>query len=159
MRVNDADRERFAQTYQDHARAVFNVAAHLGGRDVAADVTQEVFLRYWRRPRRFDPDRGSLRAFLLVMTRGVTVDVLRATGAPRAHPPHSDVAGRVRDALQHLKQGEREAIVMAFYGGLTYREVAAALNAAEGTVKSQIRSGLRYLTNYIESNEIDALGI
>lgn len=164
------------RAYRDHASSVFKVATHVGGPDLAEDVTQEVFLRYWSEPERFDPQRGSLGAFLTVMARSVAVDMLRANGARRLREQavprlvaqvgsteydvvwralHSEVAARVREALQHLSCGERDAIVMAFFGELTYRQAAVALNAPEGTVKSHIRSGLRRLAAYVEAHDPD----
>lgn len=169
-----------AEAYRDHGSAVFNLAAQIGGRDLADDVTQEVFLRYWRRPERFDPQRGSLRSFLMVMARSATIDMLRTKGARCAregrtslldvpvesteHQPvwramHSDVAERVKDALENLKSAERDAIVLAYYGGLTYKEVAVALNAAEGTVKSRIRTGLQRLAVYMKAHDPDAFRV
>jgi RNA polymerase sigma-70 factor (ECF subfamily) len=174
------DADRVERAYREHASAVFDVASHIGGRDLAAEVTQEVFLRFWRRPDKFDPQRGSLGAFLMVMTRGITIDMLRANAARRAredrtplvavapalpegeavrHALQSEGSRRMRAALQHLRSNERDAIVLAFYGGLTYKEVAVALHAPEGTVKSRIRSGLRRLALYVEAHDLEAFAV
>ena len=127
----------------------------------------------WCHPDRFDPTRGPLRAFLLSVARHRAIDVLRReyaqeARAARAHtappPPStpedgllgaSDVA-RVRTAIERLPAAEREAILVAFYGGCSYREAAARLGEPEGTVKSRIRSGLRRLRP--DCAELDGVG-
>ncbi len=147
-----------------HGGAVHSLAARLLRNDTLADeVTQDVFVRLWRRGERFDPERGSLRSYLLRDAHGRAVDLLRAETARKAreekdalrssteHPgPEQEVwslvqSENVRAALQALPDREREAIVLAYYHGLAYKQVAEALGEAEGTVKSRIRSGLKRL--------------
>ena len=111
----------------------------------------------------FDPARGSLRSWLLAQTHGRAVDLVRSESArkgreEREHRGRAEagydlehevwdlaVADQVRDALEALPEAERQAIELAYYRGLTYREVAAVLDQPEGTVKSRIRAGLRRL--------------
>jgi RNA polymerase sigma-70 factor, ECF subfamily len=130
---------------------------------LAEEVVQEVFLRLWNQPDRYDAARGSLRSFLLAQTHGRAVDMLRSEGARRQREEREarataesgyDVdhevwdlttAERVRSSLAVLPEGERAAIELAYFGGLTYREVAKRLEEPEGTVKSRIRSGLKRL--------------
>jgi RNA polymerase sigma-70 factor (ECF subfamily) len=156
---NDA----LAEAYRRHAGPVFGLARRLlNDQARAEEIVQEVFLRLWSAPDRFDPDRGSLRSFLLAHCHGRSVDVIRADSARRrreesefAVPSPSpdlmeevwDVAlsGFVRDALGGLPDGERIAIEQAYFGGRTYREVAEFLGEPEGTIKSRIRTGLRRL--------------
>jgi RNA polymerase sigma-70 factor, ECF subfamily len=153
--------DALAEIYRRHAGAVFGLAKRLLFDNVLAEeVTQEVFVRLWREPERFDPGRGSLRTFLLSMAHGRAVDLLRAETSRHAREERSRgvaeagydleqqvceaaTAERVRGALASLPEAEREAICLAYYGGLTYREVAAAQAEPEGTIKSRIRSGLR----------------
>ena len=121
---------------------------------------QEVFLRLWNEPERFDPARGSLRSFLLANTHGRAVDLVRAETARRSREerdarrtpgPSYDLerevwgltlASHVREALGSLSDDERTAIELAYFGGHTYREVASLLDTPEGTIKSRIRTGL-----------------
>ena len=151
--------------YREHSASVLGLARRLlGDPSLAEEVTQEVFLRLWRRPERFDADRGSLRSFLLAECHGRSVDAIRSASARTrreqrdAHRderrPGADVAGdvcdtlvhhRVADLVQALPDTEREAISLAYCEHLTYREVATVLGAPEGTVKGRIRSGLRRL--------------
>jgi len=153
------------RAYQDHGKSVFGFAARMCGAGAAEDVTQEVFLRLWRNPERFDAARGSLRTFLLTMTHSIAVDDVRSNEARRRREDHSSrsngtvvfatsvedeveqslFADRVELALAALPTREREAIVTAFYGRCTYREAALMLHQAEGTIKGRIRSGLRRL--------------
>jgi RNA polymerase sigma-70 factor (ECF subfamily) len=135
----------------------------LGDPARAEEIVQEVFLRLWNEPDRYDPDRGTLRSFLLAHTHGRAVDLIRSDVSRRAREEREvreqasggydiahevwdmALAGHVRDALKVLSDGERSAIELAYFGGRTYKEVASELGEAEGTVKSRIRSGLKRL--------------
>lgn len=156
--------EALAEAYRRHAGAVFALARRLlAERALAEEVVQEVFLRLWHHPDKFDPDRGSLRSYLLAQTHGRAVDLLRSEVSRRAREQRDAtataeagydlehavvdlaVAEEVRNAMGVLTTTEREAIELAYFGGHTYREVATLLDEPEGTVKSRIRSGLRRL--------------
>ncbi|MDP1820279.1 MAG: RNA polymerase sigma factor [Acidimicrobiales bacterium] len=153
----------FHLVYEQHRRAVHAAASRLawsGG--LAEDLTQEVFLQLWRQPERYDPSRGSLRTFLLTVTRNLAIDKLRSDVARRAReqqdaarpkvlstadePDHglllAERRATIGRALGDLPEAERDAVVMAYYGGRTYREAAVLLGVPEGTVKSRIRRGL-----------------
>jgi RNA polymerase sigma-70 factor, ECF subfamily len=156
--------EALAELYRRHAGAVLALARRMvGDRERAEEVVQEVFVRLWNEPTRFDPGRGSLRSFLLAQTHSRTVDLLRADTARRAREERDArraatraydlerevadlvLADQVRDALRVLAEDERAALQLAYFGGHTYREVARILDQPEGTVKSRIRSGLTKL--------------
>jgi RNA polymerase sigma-70 factor (ECF subfamily) len=151
-----------AEAYRRHAGAVFGMSRRLlADGTLAEEIVQEVFLRLWNQPERFDPDRGSLRSFLLAQTHGRAVDLLRSESARRAREEREatrtaeagydlelevidlTVAERVKEAIAALADGERRAIELAYLGGHTYREVADLLDEPEGTVKSRIRAGLK----------------
>ena len=159
--VAGGDEQALAVIYQRHADNCYALARRvLNDRTLAEEVVQELFLRLWRDPGRFDPERGSLRSFLLAQVHGRSVDLLRAEVARRGREERdaqrsahtSDDLERevldlteaeaVRTALDSLNEGERSAIELAYFGGHTYREVATLLDQPEGTVKSRIRSGL-----------------
>ena len=152
------------EIYRRHAGAVFGLAKRvLSDQAKAEEIVQEVFLRLWNQPERFDPERGTLRSYLLAQTHGRSVDVLRADVSRRRREERDAreaaeggydldrevwdlaLAEQVRDAMQRLHPGERAAVELAYFGGRTYREVATELGEAEGTVKSRIRSGLKRL--------------
>ena len=147
--------------WRRHGSAVLGVAHRVTGTAATAEeVLQEVFLRLWRAPDRFDPTRGALRSFLLMEANGRAVDAVRSDVARRgletrtrssdrteADPVAAEVwdaamADHLRGALDSLPEGEREAIELAYYGHHPYKEVAVILGVPEGTVKSRIRSGL-----------------
>lgn len=156
--------------YKRHAGAVFGLARRLLADPVLAEeVTQEVFVRLWQHPERFDPERGSLRTFLLTVTHGRAVDLLRAETSRRQREERTQVlteggydleqevfdlamAERVREVVSALPAEERRAIELAYFGGHSYREVAALQNQPEGTVKSRIRSGLRRMERALSTS-------
>lgn len=168
--------DALAEAYRRHAGAVFALATRVvGDRNRGEEITQEVFLRLWDGPARFDPERGSLRSFLLADCHGRAVDFVRSESARRtreerdhARQAEGDydlerevwdivVAERVRNALDDLPDTERKAIELAYFGGKTYREVATTLGEPEGTVKTRIRAGLRRLRAGLEQPGVGEL--
>jgi RNA polymerase sigma-70 factor (ECF subfamily) len=132
----------------------------VGSRAEAEDLLQEVFLQAWRRAPEYDPQRGSFSAWLFTIARNRALDVVRSPrhrmqveGAEReeAAPPDPVAAGTpeestalreratlVRGALAELSPPQREAIELAYYGGLTHTEIASKTGEPLGTVKSRI---------------------
>lgn len=156
--------DALAEVYRRHGGAAFALARRLlRDGQLAEEVLQEVFLRLWNTPERFDPERGSLRSYLLAQTHGRAVDLLRSETSRRRREEREarestafgddierqvidlTVSEKVKEIVAALPSDERQAIELAYFGGHTYREVAVLLEAPEGTVKSRIRSGLRRL--------------
>ncbi len=165
--------DAMAEVFRRHGGAVFALARRvLGDPSRAEEIVQEVFVRLWNQPERFDPDRGSLRSFLLAQTHGRAVDLLRSDSARKDRETREArgaaeagydlehevwdlaVAEQVRDAVMGLPDDERRAIELAYFGGRTYREVAVELGAPEGTVKSRIRSGLKRLRSLLSETAV-----
>jgi RNA polymerase sigma-70 factor (ECF subfamily) len=174
--ISRYDQQALAEAYRRHAGAVFALAQRLlADRNLAEEIVQEVFLRLWNRPEVFDPDRGSLRSYLLAQCHGRAVDLLRSESSRRVREEKDArrtaqagydvehevvdlaVAERVRGALDGLHQNERRAIELAYLGGHTYREVAEMLEEPEGTVKSRIRSGLKKMRQSLQDVGVGGL--
>ncbi len=160
-RIAGGDRAALESAFDRYAGAVKSVATRvLRDEGLAEDVVQDVFVEFWKAPDKFQPDRGSLRTFLVTLAHRRAVDIVRSEVARSRReqqppePDHSSVEDEVwsrslsetvRKALDGLTQGEREAISLAYFRGLSYVEVARSLGEAEGTVKSRIRSGMKKL--------------
>lgn len=158
--VTRRDRDALGELYKRHGAQAYGLARRVGGEDQARDVVQQVFLELWEKPYRYDPDRGSLKTFLLTQVYGRSIDRLRSDRARGAREAactpdrETDVvdveatvlAGSAGDKvwrlLKGLPDGQRDAIVLAYLKGHTYRDVAALLGEPEGTIKSRIRAGL-----------------
>lgn len=156
--------DALAEAYRRHGGAVYSLARRVVRDDgMAEEVVQEVFLRLWTSPDRFDPERGSLRSWLLAQAHGRSIDRLRSDGARRQREERDArrtasagydlereamdlaVADRVSEVMENLPPAERQALELAYFDGYTYREVAQILDTPEGTVKSRIRAGLKRL--------------
>jgi RNA polymerase sigma-70 factor (ECF subfamily) len=157
-----------AEAYRRHGDAAFGLAVRVvADRSLAEELVQEVFVRLWNEPERYDPGRGTLRSFLMASVHSRSIDVVRSESSRRAREerhrrvqaePDYDLerevveltlAEHVREALEVLSDDERRAIELAYLGGYTYREVAVLLEQPEGTVKSRIRVGLRRLRDVL----------
>jgi RNA polymerase sigma-70 factor, ECF subfamily len=163
------DPTAFARVYARHARGVYASAmAVLHDHARAQDVVQDVFLRLWRRPATFDPRRGGLETYLRLMARSRALDVRRETQATarigerlghlteRTAPASPGAAAaverrEVRTAIGRLPAGQREALVLTYWGGLTAAEVARHADVPLGTAKSRVRLGLIKLREAYES--------
>jgi RNA polymerase sigma-70 factor (ECF subfamily) len=156
------DEVALAETYRRHGGAVYGLARRvLHSASEAEDVTQEIFLRLWNQPERFDATRGTLRGFLLTQSHARSVDLIRSLNAQRRREENDAsrtaragydiqheawdlmLSEEVKRALAELPFEEREAIELAYFEGHTYVKVAEILNEPEGTVKSRIRNGMR----------------
>jgi RNA polymerase sigma factor (sigma-70 family) len=150
--------------YERYGRAAYSLARRiLTEETLAQDVVQEVFLSLWRDARRFDAGRGTVATYLLSMTHHRAVDVVRREENLRrwrtsdegleleADPKvrvedevlTSERQAEVRSALQELPAAQREALLLAYFGGYTQREVAALVGVPLGTVKTRMAAGMR----------------
>jgi RNA polymerase sigma-70 factor (ECF subfamily) len=168
-----SDPVTFGRIYDEHRRGVQATAFRVLNSSAAAqDVVQDVFLRVWRNPQKFDARRGELGSYLRLMARSRAVDLWRESQASGraedrlkvvvAHePPRPEVQpdslalasadrSTVRDALRRLPGPQREALVLAYWGGLTADQIAARAGVPLGTAKSRIRLGLARLRSDLQ---------
>lgn len=157
-RLAAGDDEAIAEVFDRHAAFVFGLARRVtNDRSTAEDVVQEVFTALWCHPERFDPARGSLRAFLGVQAHRRAVDVIRrdvrrtarenrqqdviptAIDTVNEEVESSGLVEMVRQAINRLPVAQRQAVELAYFGGCTQREVATRLGIPEGTAKSRLR--------------------
>ncbi len=171
-RLRRGDSAALAALYRRHVGVVLSVSRQVTTEEgVAEDVAQEVFLYLWKESTRFDPARGSLRSFLAVLARRRALDRVRGDHAARRRDHveflrHANVwspgpeeatyssllAGGVREAVATLPAPLRDAVCLAYFSGLTYREVARALGVPEGTTKSRLRRALTLLSDALRSD-------
>lgn len=160
--VASGDVEAFSDLYDEISGLVYGLGLRVArSRVIAEEITQEVFITLWERADSFDPERGSVKAWISTMTHRRAVDAVRRAQSARDREDRilpdrpfdgveeSVIAGderdRVRGALAGLTDLQYEAIEMAYYQGLTYAEVANRLDSPLGTVKSRMRDGLHKL--------------
>jgi RNA polymerase sigma-70 factor (ECF subfamily) len=173
--VARGDADALAAIYREHSHGVFEMARTLvGQRTIAEEVVQDVFLRFWNNPERFDRQRGTLRTYLITLAYGRSIDIARSETSRRrreerearlAGPPNAPSEGldgatsaiEIRTALEGLREPEREAIALAYFLGYSYREVASRLGVPEGTIKNRIRAGLSRLRDELTPTEAVAL--
>lgn len=166
--------EALAEIYRRYGGAVWSVARWVcRDADLAEEVCQTVFTELWSRPARFDPSRGGLRPWLVAQAHARAIDLVRSEEARRRRqerdaqmnpqPPSAEVeadvhaaalASDVRRAVDRLPADERQAILLAYFGGHTYTETAALLGTPEGTVKSRIRRALQNLRRALEAEGV-----
>lgn len=166
-RVRAGDADAFATLYDRYARRAYTVALSVCQDDGRAqEAVQDAFLSLWRSSATYQPERGSLAAWLLTGVRHRAIDLMRRNAKHVAHRADEGqldrVAGpddlaartirregeaRLRASLRSLPAAQQEVIELAFYAELSHREIAAQLGLPSGTVKGRMRLGLGRLRN------------
>ncbi|MDX6296662.1 MAG: polymerase sigma-70 factor, subfamily [Nocardioidaceae bacterium] len=169
-RVSTGDRDAFDELYFSTSPLVFGIVLRiLRSHAHAEEVSQEVYLEVWRTAVRFDADRGTTSAWLNVIAHRRAVDCVRsAERATRREERFGTTQGDVQDAdtsdlvvareeaawlrraLSELPDGQRRALLLAYFDGRSYREVAEILDVPLGTVKTRIRDAMRRLRDRFE---------
>src|ERR671916_1023585 len=167
--VARGDQPALLALYDRYGRMGYGLAYRiLGDAGAAEEAVQDAYLRLWRRAATFDASRGNARSWLLTIVHHCAIDLLRrrAGAAPvvagldamadrRSVPDAwSEVSGRlesdrVRTAVETLPGEQRRAIEMAFFDGLTHREIAERDGLPLGTVKGRMRLGLKRLSSLL----------
>ena len=168
--VRARDQDALGRLYDRYASRLLGLSHRiLGESGEAEEVVQEVFLYVWRAAATFDPTRGSVLAWLLVATRSRAIDRLRSrrpsASSDRDTDPvaalassedvEADSASRewesvCRSAIGELPADQRNALELAYFDGLTHREIAERTRTPLGTVKTRIRLGLMKLRERME---------
>jgi RNA polymerase sigma-70 factor (ECF subfamily) len=141
--------DEFRAAFDQHKDAIYRFAWRMTGSDAADDIAQDAFLVLWRQPERFDPARGSLRAYLLGVARNLTrkrwrdahrweeLDEERFVAQP-VDMERRETSQTVADAVRALPPLQREALVLAEYEQLSLEDIARIVDAEVGTVKSRL---------------------
>lgn len=169
QRIAGQDRAAFAEFYDRHSPRAFGLIRKLvGPGDEAEDVLQEVFTQVWNQASRYEADRSAPATWLLLLARSRALDHLRRRkNRPAASDQVPELATfetpsqplvvtertlKMFDLLDRLPEEQRQAILLAFYGGLTQAQVAEKQGAPLGTVKTRIRQGMLKLRDWLENN-------
>jgi RNA polymerase sigma-70 factor (ECF subfamily) len=172
-KLRSGDERAFATFYDRFAPGLFSmIYAILHDQKESEDVLQEAFLQMWKRTASYDASRSGLFTWAVMISRHKAIDRLRsrhrqarlaeevshqADGAATSAPvdradnvlARSDERERVRAALAQLGDGQREAIELAFFAGLTQTQISEKLGTPLGTVKARIRRGLLALRDVL----------
>lgn len=176
--VATGDTSALEQLYDRYGRVVYGVALRmLSNAEQAEDVVQEAFWRVWRRSSTFQVGHGQFASWLFGITHNLCIDELRRRKS-RPMPIYNDAGTQtlyevpdaqqdidvltwqlekrrlILDALRNLPPDQREAIELAYFGGLSQREIAEQLNDPLGTVKTRIRLGLQKLKQLLHNQGI-----
>ena len=176
VRIKGRDPSGLEELYGRYARPVYSLALRiLGDASASEDVTQDVFLKLWRQPESYDPERGALGPWLLSLAHNRAIDVVRRRRFREERPSESrppedllasddldpgeaagmeETAQLVRRALERIPAAQRQAIEMAFFQGKTHVEISAELGEPLGTAKTRIRLGMRKLRALLEGQGV-----
>lgn len=175
-RLAAGDDHALAEAFDLLAPTVYGAALRVLGEGAAAqDVVQDVFVELWSHPDRYDPDAGPLRTYLVVLARHRAIDLVRSelrriARQERHHrltagqPDHSpaglvaaaELAAAVRAAVRLLPDGQRQVVELAYFQGLSYREVALVTGIPEGTAKSRLRLALAKLESALDRQLLES---
>jgi RNA polymerase sigma-70 factor (ECF subfamily) len=175
-RLAAGDYVALAEVFDRLAPAVYSGALGVLRHHAAAqDVVQDVFVELWSRPGRYDPEAGSLRAYLTMQARHRAVDLVRSElrrvarqerssrlepgqpdSSPCAEMLASEAAAAVRAAVEKLPDSQRLIIELAYFRGMTCREAAKAAGIPEGTAKSRLRLALAKLETVLDRQLLES---
>ncbi len=167
------DTTTLVAAYGAHRAAAYRLAYQVvGDGPTAEDAVQDAFLKLWTGAAQYDPSRGSMRGLLLTITRHTSIDGIRrrsrrqrtegtyctdatyVTDGPEHATERADEDRHVRAALLSLPGEQRRAIEMAYFSGLTRRQIAASSAVPVGTVKSRMRLGMRKLASTLSDRRL-----
>jgi RNA polymerase sigma-70 factor (ECF subfamily) len=175
-RLASGDGQALTEVFDRLGSAVYGAALRIVGDGASAqDVVQDVFVELWRHPDRYQSAAGALRTYLVMMARHRAVDLVRSElrrmarqerhgrmapvqrlGSVSDEVLAADAASAVREAVRLLPDGQRKVVELAYFEGLSYREVAAAVGIPEGTAKSRLRLALAKLESVLDRQLLES---
>ncbi len=164
--------EALGQIYDRHAGLIYGISLKvLGNTQEAEDLTQDIFVKLVQQAS-YDPERGSLRTFLMVLTRSRAIDRVRSRQSNRKKrtrwqadylPPTPNLSAYdmardeqshdIRSALAQLSDQQQQVLYLAYYEGFTQAAIADHLNAPLGTIKARARRGLLRLREILQDQQ------
>ncbi len=172
--VSRGDEAALAELYDRYGRVAYGLALRVvRDQALAEDAVQEAFLTVWRRSGSFLAERAKASTWILTLVHRRAVDVVRREERRRAESldPDQETGGEARtaddevtlterrravqEALRRLPDEQREALELAYYGGLTQSELAERLSVPLGTIKSRMFTGLRRLRDLLAEAGLD----
>jgi len=168
QQIGNGDPKVFSILYDRYKTLVFGLAVKItGSYETAEEVTLDVFTQVWENANKYHPEKGSVKGWIASFARYRSIDTIRRhkVRSDISHPQWSDVQietlpsndnpgeafelaetrQKVTGAINSLPQDQKEVLAMAYFNGYTHRQIAGALNAPLGTIKTRIRLGLQKL--------------
>jgi RNA polymerase sigma-70 factor, ECF subfamily len=162
--LQNRDPRALEELYDRYGRLVYaQILRMVHDVSITEDLVQQTFLRVWNRAGSLDPDRGTIRPWLMAVARNQAIDYLRSTRwcpedavefDERDHSPVqnteqqmllTDIGARIKSAMHKLLPNQHRAIELAYFEGLTHLEAAERMGQPLGTVKTWVRMGLKNL--------------
>ncbi len=173
--IVQARAEALSELYDRYGRLVFSLALNsVGDPATAEEITQDVFVRVWQRARQYRADRAKVSTWLTSIARNRAIDQLRRRSSrpeqrsvpwaglapgnePSVNGPEEAASltmerQRVRAAIARLSDGQKQALALAYFQGLTQSQIAEALALPLGTVKTRIRLGMQRLREMLQED-------
>lgn len=166
------DQPSFRQLYQASSPHLFGLLLRmLKRRDWAEEALQDCYLKVWQKAETYAPDKGAPLTWLMTVARYRALDLLRIkrpevempeegeeapltfedqSEDPQARAVEQEGLGQLQDCMKGLQTEEQRSVLLAYYEGYTHQELAAAMKAPLGTVKSWVRRGLQKLRECLE---------
>lgn len=171
-RIQQGDEAALAALYAEYSRPVYSLALHLLRNPLLAqEAAQDTFLKLWRNPAAYAPERGEFGSWLLTVARYTAIDRLRReirrtgqnTDLPDDLPADTEDeatdarldGARLHSLLADLPPEQRHVVELAYFGGLTHSELAERLALPLGTVKTRLRLGLAKLRESLIRQSFD----
>ncbi|MFQ5519776.1 MAG: RNA polymerase sigma factor [Candidatus Methylomirabilia bacterium] len=164
--VGHGSEEALVALHRRYVNLVYSLTLRILGDAMATEeVTQDVFMKVWRQPRAYDPNKGRFSSWLLTTARHLALDRLRQDGRrpPRLSTPHGkdedaalertiakgnpvpETLQDLRITLGHLSSVQREVIELAYFGRMSQQDISDYLSLPLGTVKTRMRLGMQHL--------------